>query len=541
MLLYFVSFVLQTRDAVNSEDFAPSNTQEEWGRTRTIDDTRNHELIPVTIDKKMGGYRHTIPRKVQLELKYFQISKGKKRLVDARLYFDDLCTTQQPEHFGGSLPILDMMQERGIFPCDVDINGSMKSHDYGLEILYYPLGWFELLNGFEFGASVYFVFFTIVGFTVCSMGAVVYGMNRLVTKLRHPPQFMGYNLVKMVSRPQIEGVAMAVLPYMSAIFAIHFFFSGPFTFNVVHQSWLLGGRVGVEEQLQNSTGRLGSAFIVLGCYSIWKATQKLIPIAHSRRVEVKYEVSSEKLAAKRFHFLLIGLSIEVLLMCLWEFSYSELFRNHIYRFKVIFQLCQMLLDLVISRIMGDRLLAAPFLVTIQMAELLITIGARNFVEFTLSFLVEVALSVVQRLILYPLIRTVITLWPRWKLLVIQAFGGSKGLTRQEKQEQEMMWKKVNDTIELQSEGIESLLDSLCIYSIDRTGALILPFMCLLLMLLYNETEMAIGYNINQYELLYYGAFAFYMIPWMSVVDSFILSSQELLYGKYCFNINTHSQ
>jgi len=182
--------------------------------------------------------------------------------------------------------------------------------------------------------------------------------------------------------------------------------------------------------------------------------------------------------------------------------------------------------------MGDRLLAAPFLVSIQMAELLITIGARNFVEFTLSFLVEVALSVVQRLFLYPLIKTVMTLWPRWKLLAIQAFG-SKGLTRQEKQEQELRWKKVNEDIELISEGVEPLLDSLSIYSVDKTGGIMLPFMCLLLMLLYNESEMAVKYNINKFELLYYCLFALYMIPWMSLVDTFILSSQELLYGTYC--------
>ena len=39
-----------------------------------------------------------------------------------------------------------------------------------------------------------------------------------------------------------------------------------------------------------------------------------------------------------------------------------------------------------------------------------------------------------------------------------------------------------------------------------------------------------SYSINQHELLYYGLFAFYMIPFMSLFDSFILSSQELLYG-----------
>jgi hypothetical protein len=64
---------------------------------------------------------------VKLQLKYFQVSTRQKRLVEANLYFDDLCTTQKPKQFGGSANILDMMNERGIFPCDVDVNGNIKS------------------------------------------------------------------------------------------------------------------------------------------------------------------------------------------------------------------------------------------------------------------------------------------------------------------------------------------------------------------------------------------------------------------------------
>ena len=292
-----------------------------------------------------------------------------------------------------------------------------------------------------------------------------------------------------------------------------------------------GGKVGVKQQVDNAMGRLGAALLVLGFYSIFRATHRLIPTAFAEKVNSGPEKNSSggHLAAKRFHFMFATLTVQAAMMCLWEFSYSDIFRNHIYRFKILFQLCQMLLDLAISHIMGDRLLAAPLLVSIQMAELLVTVGARNFVEFTLSFLVEISLSIVQRLFLYPLIKTIMTLWPRWKLLATQSFG-KKGLTRQEKQEREARWKKVNEDIDLRSEGVEPLLDSLAIYSIEKTGSIMLPFMCLLMMLLYKETEIAMSYNINQHELLYYCLFALYMIPWMSMVDTFILSSQELLYG-----------
>jgi hypothetical protein len=395
---------------------------------------RNSGLIPVTVNKEMGGFRHVIPRKVQLELKYFQVSKGEKRLVEAMFYFDELCTTQQPVHFGGSTNILDMMQERGIYPCDVDINGNIKSQGYNLDIQYYPLRWFDLLNRFEFGGFVYFVFFTLVGLTICLMGGFVYGLNRLLTKLRHPPQFMGSPLIKLVSRPQIEGATLAVIPYTAAILIIYSLFNySTVAFNGVHRNWSKGGKVGDKEQIENAMGRLGSAFIVCGCFTVYCATQKLIPAAQARRVDDSSKLKGDTgiLASKRAHLIWIGLFVQAVLMCLWEFSYSDVSRNNSYRFKVLLKLCQMVLDLVTSHIMGDRLLAAPLLVSIQMAELFVAMGARNFVEFTMSFLVEESLIVVQHLSLYPLIKTVMTLWPRWKMLASQKFG-SRGLTRQEK-------------------------------------------------------------------------------------------------------------
>ena len=96
-----------------------------------------------------------------------------------------------------------------------------------------------------------------------------------------------------------------------------------------------------------------------------------------------------------------------------------------------------------------------------MAELLVTIGARNFVEFTLCFLVEVALLVVQRLFLYPLIHRILILSPRWKLLASEALR-LNGVSQEEKQQGELAWKKVNEDIEFRSESVEPLLFSLSI-------------------------------------------------------------------------------
>ncbi|KAL3768820.1 hypothetical protein ACHAWU_006921, partial [Discostella pseudostelligera] len=522
-----------TRDAVSSRQYVPSNAIEEWGRTGALEDVLNRGLIPVFIDKELGGHRHAIPRKVTLEMRYFQVSRGHKRLVEANLYFEDLCTTQTPEHVGGSTNVNDMMQERGILPCDVDVNGNMNSRGYNLVIQYYPLGWFDLLNSFELGTSVYIVLFTLVGTIVCAMGGFAYGINRLFTKLRHPPKFMGPSFVKLASWPQIQGLTLAMIPYAAAILVTFFLFThSALTFPEVHRSWSRWGKVGDDETIENSMGRLGSALIILGIYSISRAAMKLIPNTQARRVGTTSDLDSDAsntVTAKRAHFIGVCLTIEAMLLCLWEFSYSAAFRNNIYVFKVVFQLCQVVLDVAVSFIMGDRLLAAPILVSIQMSELLVTIGARNFVEFTLCFLVQVALLVVQRLFLYPLVHRILILLPRWKILASEALR-LDGVTRQDKQLRELTWKKVNENIELRSEGVEPLLHSLSLYSVEKTGVMLLPFMHFLLALFYTQSEMANNYDINQQELLYYGLFAVCLVPWMSVFDSFILSSQELLFG-----------
>ena len=240
--------------------------------------------------------------------------------------------------------------------------------------------------------------------------------------------------------------------------------------------------------------------------------------------------SASALASKRAHFLFAGLSIEAVLLCVWEFSYSSMFRDNIYRFKVAFQLGQIILDLLIAQLMGDRLLAAPLLVSIQMAEMLVTVGARNFTEFSLCYLLEVGLNCVQRLFLHPLVKAVVTLLPRWKLMAAEKLGRTRGLTREERADWETAYRKVNEEIELRMEGAEPLLDSLAFYSVEKTGSIVLPIMCFLLMIVYHESEMGLRYNIDQHELLYYAMFSMCMIPWMSIVDVCTLGSQELLYG-----------
>ena len=519
-----------TRDAVPSSHFVPSDSYgyaEQWGRTQLLNQLRNsYDVIPLIVDKEMSGYRHAIPRHIELELKYFQTSTRAKRFVEARLYYDDFCTTEDAK--SGSSIIIDAMSERGIIPCEVDINGIIKTKGYDLEVSYYPLNWFDLLNRFEFKVSVYFLLYTVMGLAVCTIGSLVFGTNKILTKLRHPPRFQGLSLINLVTRPQLEGCALALIPYMTIVSLLNSCFgtnnTSSFGLDNVHSKWANTGLINSTQVIDNSVGRLGSSLLVLGFWIINKGLQKLIPIAGDEANQSQSDIIS-----KRSHLITISFCVQGAMLCFMEFSYSEHFKTQIYTYVVLFRICSFGFDMMMTNMIKEKLLMAPLMVLIQMTEMLITIGARDFLEFSMAFFVKVAMLVALRLFIYPLMKTIGTLWPRWKMLVDQAVS-SKGLTRQQKKDRELMWKKINEEIELRTEGIEPLLDAVCHYSIEKVGTIMVPFMCLMLMYLYPETEIAHRYGINQHELLYYGTFAFYMIPWMSIVDAFIFSSQELLYG-----------
>ena len=182
-----------TRDALSSEQFRAKYEDNDdgkgkivtrWGRSTEVEQMRNSfKMIPVSIMN--GGVKNAVPREVFLELQYYQLDSFDKRLVEAKLYFGDLCTIfKHPEK-------LREMFDQGILPCELDINGDLKSFEYALKFSLYPLDWFQLLNKFQFDGHIYVGIFTLAGIAGAFLGFILCFLNRLLTNLRFPPQFHG--------------------------------------------------------------------------------------------------------------------------------------------------------------------------------------------------------------------------------------------------------------------------------------------------------------------------------------------------------------
>ncbi|CAN0070535.1 unnamed protein product, partial [Heterosigma akashiwo] len=67
----------------------------------------------------------------------------------------------------------------------------------------------------------------------------------------------------------------------------------------------------------------------------------------------------------------------------------------------------------------------------------------------------------------------------------------------------MEWRRINEEIELESEGVEPLLDSYAVYANEVTALFLMPFVNVFLMVWGTETEIPDNYGIRENEMRFY--------------------------------------
>uniref|UniRef100_A0A7S2LSA9 IPT/TIG domain-containing protein n=1 Tax=Leptocylindrus danicus TaxID=163516 RepID=A0A7S2LSA9_9STRA len=537
-----------------------------WGRSPELARIRaTDQLIPVVIDEIKAGIQHTIPRKVKLELQYYQVQKSRKRLVQAVIFLDDLCTTLKPLHAGGNEVMLNMMLSQGIHPCEIDINGNMISFDYTLEVHFFPLNWFHLFNQFEFNVPLYLGFFFLVGVTSVGLASIVWAAHRLTTKLRHPPVFHGWALMKFISAPSSIGCTLGCIPYVICTFVI-FFWLGNFSesrfssstnptemssvaFEDVHGDWLDTSALDSERIKLYRVGRIGAALFALGLYATALGASLVIPNksngarsheemsisdsssgnADNEAIE-SFESSFVPNVWKRAHLIWTSLCIEFILICFLEFSYSSTFERNVYCAVVLFKALQIIIDAFIGEFLQEKLMDIPLVVVLKLIEILITMGASDFVDFTFTYFVVLSMMIIERMYIGPVVKYMKIFWPRWKMILQRKMFRKTIRTPKQKQEDEAKWKRINDEIEMKSESIESLLDSYGTYSVEVISGLLSPIVNIFLMVFFHQIEIPAKYGIRTTEMGYFTLFVGFMIPWRFAVDMFVINAQELIHG-----------
>jgi len=290
----------------------------------------NH-MVPVETasDVALKSQRR-IPRKIRLEMQYFQVTKTKRSMVASKLVFQDPCTTYETlaklrdEAKLNDPPIcpcrrtarLDELQRTGMLPeeCAMqyeqlpEMSDSTTLSDYGykLEVVYVPLKWLSLLNLFELDASVYFVFFVIIGGLTVFFGILIYSLTWLTTRVRNPPPFRFFKLMRVVAPSPLIGVFLGSIPAVIGSALIYFWFvvsaskneddleNNPSTIAMENlYGDFLDTSMSPDSMKSHRTGRIGTCMIVFGFYLIHLGAKIFVPDTFDELAEDDIRIDSK--------------------------------------------------------------------------------------------------------------------------------------------------------------------------------------------------------------------------------------------------------
>merc|ERR1711871_1611368 len=539
-----------------------------WGRGDTLNNKRGtYELLPVYVGA--GSDKQLVPRSVILRFEFYQKSDGTKKvkqLVNCFVYFpfSHICHAFPP----GS-PDAITKEEEGYVGCYNDVSGKTATKAYELEIQFEALNYWQLLDRFQFGGYVMFMLFVGSGLMTSFFGSVVWLINRMLTKLRHPPPFHGYVLLYTIMQPAMIGVSVGMVPIFLAVTIVFYWLANPegnggqmlalcsgpnaelpSSICLEHISGDLKEDPDMENVETYRAGRRATMTILIGLYALFYCSWIVIPnwndpdFNHLHKKEDK-EAEKKQMEEdglpetamwqphiwRRGNVVWWSLIQVFLLMVQMEFSYSGTFGDNTVSWILTFKFLYILWEVTVLEVqLLENMNIAPLVAASVVISNMTTMGASSFSGFVLSFFADLFLTIIERLFLAPLIVNALMLYPRWRLMLIRQWRGKKRMTRDEKANEELEWRRINEEIELESEGIEPMLGSYADYAVDCTALIITPIINIWLGMFYGEAEIASNYEILENQMIYYILFAFVIIPFQFICDVFLLNAAELVHG-----------
>lgn len=552
--------------------FGNRNYLQYWGQSNFINNMLSDpsQALPVHVGDitglLSGGLEMVVPRQVRMQIRYYQVNQGTKRIVNGNIEFLEAfrCFT----YTGGSLA-QQALEQAGIPQCDLDINGNIASSEYQLEIQFYPLQWYTLLNVFQFTWPIYIIFFFFTGLATIAAAVAVYILNRLLTRLRYPPQFHGVPLLYAVGFPSVFGCILGSGAVFIPVIFVWWWLTPaadggifcsqnlvdpasitPYCFENIAGSWQ---GLGDEDTWRN--GRKGVALISIGFCAAFVSARLLNPLwtDEERRPEgykesapVRnnniYVIEDEDAPPpsrvfrpqiwKRANWGLMFIVMLTIMMAHIEFSYSTIFGLYTNEFILIFVIIYFCLEhFLLEPILGEDLVIVPIMGATDIMCDIVTMGASNFINFLLSYVAQnIVLAAILMLFANQAAVEVIKMAPRWYLSFKRRFRFNKRMTREMKAREEMEWRRINEELEMSREGIEPLLESLSNYASGCINVAVNPFSFTILYMFYTESQIASNYFVLLNEIAYFIGFPGFIIPFKFISDVFYLNTLELMYG-----------
>jgi hypothetical protein len=247
----------------------PTGATSDWGRTGALANFAGTDSV---IDVKVvAGDREYlpsfIPRSVNWTLQYYQVDQGSKRLVTSFIAFGNYCTiTTAPDLQVAYVAMGVPLCQQGDNFVSTPVT---SNYQYSLTFKFEALGWLDLLNRFQFPATIYLVIDTFFGLMVLMLGFLTWYVHRANTRMKNPPVFHFSELAAIVSPAPLLGGLLVAGPVLVVTQAILVWFiynpskdpiNSPnlYQFEKTSGSWNVAGTVTTDQVILFRTGRVGN-------------------------------------------------------------------------------------------------------------------------------------------------------------------------------------------------------------------------------------------------------------------------------------------
>ena len=262
--------------------------QSSWGRGPGITAiSGTYFSVPITTASTSisASQPMVISRQVQLQILYYQVKKGKKRIVTGKILFPNAFQCHTLTNQG----VLQMaIEASGVAQCALNSLGLVASTYYQLNIIYQALPYMYLFNHFSFTELIYMLAFLLTGFITIGLGAFLYFIHRMMTRVPNP-KYHGQSMFIAVVQPLLFGSFLGLFPVlMSVLFVYEWFMSGALGGLICSATPLTSPSILCLETIHDwnnkytldvlRNGRKGLLLVFIGWYCVYSYTLLIVPL-----------------------------------------------------------------------------------------------------------------------------------------------------------------------------------------------------------------------------------------------------------------------
>jgi hypothetical protein len=500
----------------------------------------------VQVGVETEGTLGTFPRVVEMSIAFFQFSPTEKKLIAADVVFDEF------------EPVNRTRLGTPIIPIAAFDDGTL---DYDVTITTEALPFGALIDAFAFSPAFFMILFIILGLVSVGVVTVFWAVQRLCTRLAHPPKFRFWAYMRVLAPNPFKGIFLTMCVVILSNFLLTLLFRPyglPFldTYQITfdgNDSLEEGEDQDMDAVLNNRCGRTGLAFVALGFIMMWEGTKAFIPLPNFDELESLDEDEEEEMfddmdssseeeeedevptdedllpeEMRRSHLMFAAIMEMGFLLLVVEFSYSSIFGEQIWLCLCCLKVIQMLFEQMLCNYIKDVLLLCPLMVGLEMTQFVVTMGADGFIDFLMSYCVELVLVLAERVYMDPAIKSVTSVFPYIQVFFLRRYVDlrQKILDPEGLEDKE----EIPDPEEPEENVIEDLIDAFQVYANETTACCMAPVLIVWMLVFSKELNLVNTYGIRDSDLVYYVLFAVVVVPTQMCMDVFIQNSQELFHG-----------